>query len=35
MGELTEVENMGKNAPAPCYKYEDHIKYKEVSNGQV
>ena len=27
MGELTKLENMGKNSPGPEYKYDDKIKY--------
>ena len=28
---LTKTENIGKNAPGPQYKYEDNIKYANVS----
>jgi len=29
--QLTKTENIGKNAPGPQYKYDDKIKYGEVS----
>jgi len=32
VNELTKLENIGKNAPGPQYKYEDKIKYAEVSH---
>ncbi len=31
LGELTVLENMAKGSPGPVYKYEDQIKFKEVS----
>lgn len=31
LGALTVQENMGKGSPAPTYKFEDNIKYRDVS----
>lgn len=31
MGELTKTDNAGKNSPGPVYKYQDQIKYDNVS----
>lgn len=33
VAELTKNENIGKNAPGPQYKYDDKIKYAEVSGN--
>jgi hypothetical protein len=30
MGELTKLNNAGKNSPGPIYNYTDEIKYKKV-----
>lgn len=31
LGELTVLENIAKGSPGPVYKYEDQIKFKDVS----
>jgi|LauGreDrversion4_2_1035121.scaffolds.fasta_scaffold229020_2 hypothetical protein len=31
LGDLTVQENMAKGSPGPVYKYEDKVKYKDVS----
>ena len=33
--QLTKTENIGKNAPGPQYKYDDKIKYGEVSKDKT
>ena len=33
VNELTKNENIGKNAPGPQYKYDDKIKYSDVSKA--
>lgn len=30
MGELTKLNNAGKNSPGPVYNYQDEIKYQQV-----
>lgn len=38
IGELTVLENIAKGSPGPVYKYEDQIKYRDVSffrNGHL
>eukprot|EP00352_Strombidinopsis_acuminata_P005645 CAMPEP_0176349214 /NCGR_PEP_ID=MMETSP0126-20121128/8484_1 /TAXON_ID=141414 ORGANISM="Strombidinopsis acuminatum, Strain SPMC142" /NCGR_SAMPLE_ID=MMETSP0126 /ASSEMBLY_ACC=CAM_ASM_000229 /LENGTH=224 /DNA_ID=CAMNT_0017698467 /DNA_START=27 /DNA_END=701 /DNA_ORIENTATION=+ len=34
LGELTKIENTGKNSPATLYKYDDKIKYDEAPKYQ-
>ena len=31
LGELTQLNNAGKNSPGPVYNYQDQIKYKFVT----
>lgn len=31
MGELTKLNNAGKQSPGPIYNYKDQVKYKVVS----
>lgn len=34
LGELTKIENTGKNSPATLYMYDDKIKYDEAPKFQ-
>ena len=35
LGKLTEIANIAKKGPGPCYGYEDKIKFSEVGEKQL
>jgi hypothetical protein len=35
IGELTKIENTGKNSPGPAYNFQDEIKYETAPNWSM